>query len=173
MANQGAKRRKEENQRHLLLLQYIIVGVNVFYIVVRLSFMYSSFSWRHWLGLILTTSAYKLCYDQIANMAKPTVDERGELLDGGFDLNLGGLCAYLHDIIYITAFVQITSILSDWFWLVYLVIPGFALWKLWELVLQPYFFQHSQEEVEDEKSRKKREKAERKAARPKYSKVRF
>lgn len=30
--------------------------------------------------------------------------------------------SYLHDIIYVTIFVQVTSTFSDWFWLAYLVV---------------------------------------------------
>ncbi|KAK8624774.1 hypothetical protein V6N13_089660 [Hibiscus sabdariffa] len=38
-------------------------------------------------------------------------------------------CSYLHDIIYITSFVQVTSIISDKFWYTYLVIPAFGAYK--------------------------------------------
>ncbi|CAI5518055.1 unnamed protein product [Closterium sp. Naga37s-1] len=165
MANKGAKKRKEENEKHMNRLQKLIVTVNAIYILVRLSLFFASFTWRHWIGLVITTFAYKTCFDQIASLAEATYDETGQLIDGGSDLNMGGLCGYLHDIIYITAFVQIASILSDWFWLIYLIIPAFALWKLWELVLYPYFFQKVEPGEEDPRDKKKREKMERKADR--------
>uniref|UniRef100_A0A9I9EFE9 Uncharacterized protein n=1 Tax=Cucumis melo TaxID=3656 RepID=A0A9I9EFE9_CUCME len=38
-------------------------------------------------------------------MAKPTYGDDGELLDGGFDMSTGGICGYMHDMIYITSFV--------------------------------------------------------------------
>ena len=44
-----------------------------------------------WVALALTSTAYKLCYDQIRGMALPSYDENGELIDGGYDLNMGGL----------------------------------------------------------------------------------
>lgn len=124
------------------------------------------------MGLSATSGAYKLLYDQLAGMAKATYDDSGELIDGGFDMNGGGLCSYLHDVLYITIFVQLASIISDKFWLVYLVIPIFALYKLWQLVLYPFFFQSSVEDVEDEKAKRKREKMERKAGRTKFLRTR-
>ncbi|KAI5066935.1 hypothetical protein GOP47_0017463 [Adiantum capillus-veneris] len=112
-------------------------------------------------------------YDQLAKMAKASYDESGELIDGGFDMSGGGLASYLHDVLYITMFVQLSSILSDKFWFVYLVIPAFAFYKLWQLVLYPYIFQSSSEDdTEDAKARKKREKMEKKAGRTKFVKTR-
>eukprot|EP00250_Pteridium_aquilinum_P029110 c3852_g1_i1 orf=176-700(+) len=172
MANQAAKKRRDENVRHIRFLQRLILASNAIFVVVRLLILHSSFTWKHWIGLLVTSGAYKLIYDQLAGMAKATFDENGELVDGGFDMTQGGLCSYLHDVLYITVFVQLTSIVSDKFWFVYLVIPIFALYKLWKLVLHPYIFQSSSEEAEDEKAKRKREKMERKAARPKFAKSR-
>ena len=62
-----------------------------FFILIRLCFQFSSFGWRMWVALALTSTAYKLCYDQIRGMALPSYDENGELIDGGYDLNMGGL----------------------------------------------------------------------------------
>lgn len=165
MANQGPKKRKEENEKHMKRLQQLIVTVSAIHILVRLSIFFSSFTWRHWVGLVISTLVYKTAFDQIARLAEPTFDSNGQLVDGGADLNMGGMCSYLHDIIYITAFVQIASIASDWFWLAYLVIPGFALWKLWQHVLYPYLFIKAEPGQEDPREKKKREKMERKADR--------
>ncbi|GAQ87967.1 hypothetical protein KFL_003900070 [Klebsormidium nitens] len=161
MANQGAKKRKEENERRIRLLQQLIGGANVAFILVRLVAFYSSTSWKIWLAFALSSFAYYYCYQAIAYAAAPTFDERGELMDGGSDLSIGGLLGYYHDIIYVLAFVQIGSILSDKFWYFMLVIPAFALYKAWTGIIYPYFLAPSPEYVEDEKTRKKREKLER------------
>ncbi|KAI3446696.1 hypothetical protein Pfo_003361 [Paulownia fortunei] len=134
MANQGAKKRKEENARHMKTLLRIIIASNVIYLVIRIGVFYSSFTWKHWAGLILTSVAYVIPYQQLAAMAKPTYTEDGDLLDGGFDMSTGGICGYLHDVIYITCFVQLSSIISEKFWYIYLVIPGFAAYQLFGLV---------------------------------------
>lgn len=39
-----------------------------------------------------------------------------------FDTFSVTFCRYLHDVIYITGFIQISSILSDKFWYIYLVV---------------------------------------------------
>ncbi|KAF5956330.1 hypothetical protein HYC85_003555 [Camellia sinensis] len=121
MANQGAKKRKEENSRRLKNLLRFIIFSNVFYLVVRAGIFHSTFKWKHWVGFMLTFFAYVIPYQQLAMMAKPTYSESGELEDGGFDLTTDGVCGYLHDVIYITGFVQLTTIISENFWYIYLV----------------------------------------------------
>ena len=58
---------------------------------------------------------------------EPTYSETGELEDGGADLNMGGLCTYYHDLIYLSAFVQIAAIFTDRAWLSYGVVRATAL----------------------------------------------
>lgn len=170
MANQGAKKRKEENARHMANLRRIIIACNVIYVLVRMLIFYSSFTWKHWIGLLVTSAAYIIPYKQLAQMAKPSYAD-GELLDGGFDMSTGGICGYFHDIIYITSFVQISSIISGKFWYMYLVIPGFAAYKSFGLI-RGFLPTGSEGDVEDEKTRKKREKMEKKASRGKIVKPR-
>ncbi|KAL8143878.1 hypothetical protein V2J09_016910 [Rumex salicifolius] len=171
MANQGAKKRKEENARHMSKLFKLIVGCNVIFILVRMLIFHSSITWKHWIGLMLTSLAYVIPYQQLSAMAKPAYDSNGELLDGGFDMSTGGICGYMHDVIYITSFVQIASIISDKFWYTYLVIPGYAIYQA-SGIIKGFLSQGSEEMTEDEKSRKKREKLEKKASRGKFMKTR-
>ncbi|CAN4084349.1 unnamed protein product [Withania somnifera] len=104
-------------------------------------------------------------------MAKPSYGVDGEMFDGGYDMSTGGICGYLHDVIYITCFVQLTSIISDKFWYTYLVIPAFAAYKLSGFI-KGFLPQGSEDVEEDEKTRKKREKLEKKASRTKFVKTR-
>ncbi|KAK6944300.1 SRP-independent targeting protein 2/TMEM208 [Dillenia turbinata] len=171
MANQGAKKRREENSRHMARLLRIIITCNVIYVLVRMLIFHSSFTWKHWVGLVFTSLAYAIPYQQLSAMAKPAYADDGELLDGGFDMSTGGVCGYLHDVIYITSFVQVMSIASEKFWFTYLAIPGFGLYKSFDFIKG--FLSHGSEvETEDEKTRKKREKMEKKAARGKILKTR-
>ncbi|CAN6253858.1 unnamed protein product [Urochloa humidicola] len=121
------------------------------------------------LRIILISNAI---YIVLASMAKPVYSDNGELLDGGFDLSTGGVCEYLYDVIYITVFVQLMSIISEKFWWTYLVIPAFAGYKIFGLLRGTFFSGGSEGEVEDEKTRKKREKMEKKASRGKVIKTR-
>ncbi|CAA6662257.1 unnamed protein product [Spirodela intermedia] len=167
MANQGAKKRREENKKHMSKLLRFIVASNVIHVLVRMLIFHSSTSWKHWIGLFVTSAAYLLPYQQLAKMAKPAYSDDGELLDGGFDMKSDGICGYLHDVIYITIFVQLASIISDKFWYTYLVIPAFGAYKFSGL-LKGLLPGSQGEEEEDEKTRKKREKMERKASRTKF-----
>ncbi|XP_071911371.1 uncharacterized protein [Coffea arabica] len=96
MANQGAKKRKEENARHMKNLLYVIIISNVVYLVIRAGFMYSTFKWKHAGGLLLTAFAYIIPYQQLYAMSMPSYGEDGELIDGGFDMSTGGICGYQH-----------------------------------------------------------------------------
>ncbi|XP_027072316.1 transmembrane protein 208 homolog isoform X1 [Coffea eugenioides] len=171
MANQGAKKRKEENARHMKNLLYVIIISNVVYLVIRAGFMYSTFKWKHAGGLLLTAFAYIIPYQQLYAMSMPSYGEDGELIDGGFDMSTGGICGYLHDVIYITSFVQLASIFSEKFWYIYLVIPAFAAYKLFGLV-KGFLPSGSEGPEEDEKTRRKREKMEKRASRGKFVKTR-
>ncbi|KAI4335501.1 hypothetical protein L6164_014140 [Bauhinia variegata] len=171
MANQGAKKRKEENARHMARLRQVIIACNVIYILIRMLIFHSSFTWKHWVGLVVTSLAYVFPYQQLAKMATPTYADNGELLDGGFDMSTGGMCGYLHDVIYITCFVQVASIISGKFWYTYLVIPAYGAYQSFGLI-KSFLPQGSEESYEDEKSRKKREKMEKKASRTKFVRTR-
>ncbi|CAL5407163.1 unnamed protein product [Camellia sinensis] len=61
----------------------------------------------------------------------------------------------MHDVIYITGFVQHTTIISEKFWYIYLVIPAFAAYKLLGFV-KGFMSLGSKGPEEDEKSRKKK-----------------
>uniref|UniRef100_A0A803KQ62 Transmembrane protein 208 n=1 Tax=Chenopodium quinoa TaxID=63459 RepID=A0A803KQ62_CHEQI len=179
MANQGAKKRKEENARHMSNLLRLIIGCNVAYILVRMVFYYSSFTWKHWIGLILTSLAYAMPYKQLASMAKPAYTNDGELIDGGFDMSTGGVCGYgyknslssLYFLICLNLDIDRHSLGHLVILGIISVIPGFAAYKASGFI-KGFLSHNSEGEEEDEKTRKKREKMERKASRPKFAKSR-
>jgi len=101
--------------------------------LIRVGFFYSSLSTWHWIAFVLLAIIYYFCHQWISSLATPTYDAHGKLEDGGADLSKG-FCQYYFDIIYITIFVQATTLfISDWLWLTYLVVPIYAAYKLWEL----------------------------------------
>lgn len=69
--------------------------MQVIYVVVRMLIFHSTFTWKNWVALLLTSVAYYIPYQQLAQMAKPTYADNGELLDGGFDMTTGGVCGYV------------------------------------------------------------------------------
>jgi hypothetical protein len=173
MANKGAKKRKEENEKHMAFLRNLILISNAVYVVLRFGLRFRSFGWFHGAMFLFTSVIYKVVYDQLAGMAKPEIDEAtGEILDGGFDMKTGGMCSYMHDLVYITSFLQVASIVSDKFWWLYLVIPGFGIYKVWPYFYSAFLKPKEPEGPMDERERKRLEKAERRANRPKFGKVR-
>lgn len=85
--------------------------------------------------------------------------------------------SYYQDILLVTWFVHATTIFSDWFWLVFLVIPGYLFYQYGGFVLSmlgTYLFGAGDVEgpPETAQERKRREKKERQANRPKFRMMR-
>lgn len=55
----------------------------------------------HWFGLVFTSVAYILPYQQLAAMAKPSYGDDGELIDGGYDMSTAGVCGYHFHFVFI------------------------------------------------------------------------
>jgi Trk-type K+ transport system membrane component len=70
----------------------------------------------------LTTVIALFIFRQLYTMAQPIYTSNGEISDGGFDLSSPGLAQYMFDVVYITWFVHLFTILSDYFWFFYLVV---------------------------------------------------
>lgn len=56
--------------------------------------------------------------------AEPTYGENGELIDGGSDLNMGGVLSVYHDLLYLTAAAQLLSIFSRRWWYLLLLVSA-------------------------------------------------
>mmetsp|Transcript_5651 Transcript_5651/g.9761 ORF Transcript_5651/g.9761 Transcript_5651/m.9761 type:complete len:176 (+) Transcript_5651:92-619(+) len=173
MAKASAKKCLESNTKILRRHLYAILLANALFLAVRAVWMNHSFSYWHWAGFASLVVCYYVCYKSLASSAEAEYDDEGKLIDGGTDLaTVQGLSEYAFDVIYVGIFVQLGAILTDWFWLVWLIIPGFAFFKLWTLVLWPFFFAPRPEEPEeDEKKKRKRERQERRAQQPKMRTV--
>ncbi|TFK27050.1 DUF788-domain-containing protein [Coprinopsis marcescibilis] len=63
----------------------------------------------------------------------------GALISYGEDLNQAGVTEWCFDILYVTYACQVGSgAFGEWFWWFYLVIPLYAVFKLWTSVISPY-----------------------------------
>jgi len=169
MANAAAKKQKLKNEVTIKNFQRISLIIYMFYLLIRVGVYNESFSYLHWGGLIFFTVIYLVTYNGIVSLAAVAYDTEGELTYGGADLAGKGIVEYYFDLVYLTWFVQVTTVWSDWFWLIYLVVPAFAVFKLWDFI-GPYFFGGTKELPEDAKSKKSREKAEKKANKVKWIK---
>ncbi|KYQ96688.1 transmembrane protein [Tieghemostelium lacteum] len=168
MANSGAKKRKIQNDKEMLKLRVILLVSNLLYIVYRMVIHKDSFGGWNWFSFITMALLNLLAYKLISASAAPTFSAEGELIDGGNDLS-AGLNEYYFDIVYICVITQVIGLFTDKALLLLLTIPGFAFYKLWDMVIKPWIFTpDSTPQVEDEKTKKKREKDERKAKKIKY-----
>mmetsp|Transcript_12543 Transcript_12543/g.27052 ORF Transcript_12543/g.27052 Transcript_12543/m.27052 type:complete len:173 (+) Transcript_12543:104-622(+) len=166
MAGAGAKKRLEENRKRIQILRIILAAGVITYVAIRLIVFGKHVVWWHYAGLVLTALVEYVSFSGISAFAEPVYNDKGELIDGGSDLSMGGMCGYYHDLIYISVFVQISASFSNWFWLVYLLVPGYGLYKLFQKIIYPYFLAPKESEpVIDEATRKKFEKAEKRAQR--------
>lgn len=123
------------------------------------------------LNLIMTIAAIlaqSAAIYAMYHMAKPVVSgPSNTVVDGGIDLNLkGGFADYLKDLIITTAICSVLSILSNGWWLLWLWLPCFYVYKFWVSVIAPWIFQAAPEQPEMDE--KKRQKKERKRARAAY-----
>ena len=109
MANQGAKKRVEENAKRMRTLRIVfIVGLCALLLarVLLLVRGKSTSAWL-WVGSLLSLATNWFMYSSIAGFAAPSYGADGELIDGGSDLSMGGMCSYYHDILYVSVFVQV------------------------------------------------------------------
>jgi len=61
-------------------------------------------------------------------MGRPRYQE-GQLLRAGADLNQAGVTEYMFDIIYISWFVLVLSVVTNLAWFLYLSVPAYAVYK--------------------------------------------
>uniref|UniRef100_A0A915Q1X9 Transmembrane protein 208 n=1 Tax=Setaria digitata TaxID=48799 RepID=A0A915Q1X9_9BILA len=138
-ATRGQKQIYEENQA--VILYYSIAAISsslVFSICSALQ-----------IAAILT----------MRSMAHCRRNEKGQVTDAGSDLNQpDAFGEYCKDVVILCSFVAtVASFWSGILWLL-LLIPVYVVYKLWKLIIAPWFFTESLEQEEDEKKIKKREK---------------
>ena len=143
----GAKQIKEENIQTLQFYMYIIVAASVFMVLIQFVYYYSSLRFKNWFLLSFSLLVYVLSMMTMKSMS-----------NSNLDLNMNaGIGENLKDIIILTAACQVLGCLSLYFWLLWLLIPCIAVYKLWVSVLAPWFFAPPPPEMTD-KQKKKQEK---------------
>ncbi|KAG7396040.1 hypothetical protein PHYBOEH_002863 [Phytophthora boehmeriae] len=150
MANQAAKKAQKASASLSTRLQQWIVPINVLYFVYCILWHYDSVSTWTLVGYVFLLVSTYLSYSWVVGAAEE-----------------GGSSEYAMDVLVITLFVQSGLMISSYFWLVYLVIPGFLLYHGGRMLLN-YVFTPDPTDEDDPGALKKKEKAERKAARPKF-----
>jgi Ca2+/Na+ antiporter len=167
MANAAAKKLLKQNQKTLKFLIMMVLGFSALSILhLGYQIVFGALGFWDYAGFLLLVGANVFCYWSLSGHAKPTFDDAtGELVSPGEDLGQKGLMEYYWDVLYINWFVQLTTIISNWFWLVYLAIPVFGTYKIWTSIVWP-LLQARSASKEDEgelvpKEKRRRERAER------------
>ncbi|XP_053994359.1 transmembrane protein 208 [Hylaeus volcanicus] len=162
VGTKGAKQIVEENRTTLSFYRNMIIGaLGIYFIIMMLFFEFttSSITLSIFSGIVYIAS-----YQFMTYITKATYSESGQLLDSGIDLNMeGGIAEHVKDIIILTSGVQILSLISNYFWFLWLLVPLTGGWLLWKKILAPWFFASAPEQPEI--SEKKQRKLEKKMAR--------
>ncbi|KAI0773865.1 DUF788-domain-containing protein [Fomes fomentarius] len=141
MANASAKRVAQQNAETIknLRLGLLISGAGS--LVLRILLRRTSLRptvfgfWVYALSLI--PSIFLSRY--LERIGSPRRDPTtGALISAGEDLSRPGIIEWAFDVVYITWACQLASgAFGDWVWWLYLVIPLYAVFKLWSSVISP------------------------------------
>lgn len=114
MANQAAKKRAQKSKGYgqgLSLALAVVNGIFALHVVwTWSSFSSSNWNWIGWLGLIISTG---MMYNSVMSSARSGV---------GFE--------YTFDLFCLTLVVQLGWCYSGYAWLLFLSVPGMAIYKL-------------------------------------------
>ncbi|KAB0792303.1 hypothetical protein PPYR_14262 [Photinus pyralis] len=160
-ATKGAKQIVEENVSTLNFYRNMAIASNATSLII-LVFYNSPISIFLYL---FSCFVYIASYQFMVYMAKTKHSETGQLVDSGVDLNMeGGIAEHVKDIIILTAGCQLlSSAISTYFWLLWLLAPARGFWLAWKNILAPYFFQEAP--VDPAANEKKQKKLERRMRR--------
>lgn len=159
----GDKQILRENVETLAFYRNMILGANGLYFITMNLFGQSFFTFDI-VMFVISAISFIGCFQFMRFMARPNTMPDGTVVGPGTDLNMeGGLADNVKDLIILTAGSQALSLLSTWLWLLLLLAPLRALYKLWTGVIGPWIFQPGEEP--DEASDKRRMKQDRKMKR--------
>ena len=125
-----------------------LIAINVVFLLVRCVYQNDSMTGWMWVMVLLQMAIHWLCWGRLCSVAKPIYDGDGKLLSGGSDVHYG-ISEYFFDAIYLGLTAQIGSMLySDSFFWLDVLIPIYAVYKLWTMFLKPWFFRGSSSPVD-------------------------
>lgn len=127
MANTSAKKLVKCNAKRLATLQQLIGATNLVFAVVRAGLFYQTFTSQTaiaWAAFAVLTA---VPYAFIASAARPSYVD-GAIVSGGLDIGQAGVFEYAHDLIYITALVQVLFILTPFALVIFSVVPMYLLY---------------------------------------------
>uniref|UniRef100_A0A1B6DIC2 Transmembrane protein 208 n=1 Tax=Clastoptera arizonana TaxID=38151 RepID=A0A1B6DIC2_9HEMI len=157
-ATKGQKQIVEENKSTLTWFRNMILGANGIYYLFALVLLNDCFTGLNIFMLVFTAGLSLGSYYFMSHISVPKYTETGQILDSGIDLNMeGGISEHMKDLIILSSGCQLLSMISKYFWLLWLLAPARAFWLAWVNILSPYFFQESPPQEVDEKKQRKLE----------------
>ncbi|XP_053202527.1 transmembrane protein 208-like isoform X2 [Panonychus citri] len=156
-ATKGQKQILEDNKSTIKLYLGISSVSLITYLLVTFIFFFQQFTFRYMFFTFLTIIIYIGAIGFMKFMAQPSYSETGSLVDGGLDLNMeAGMAEYAKDIVILTAGVQLLSLISNYFILLWFAAPGYASYLIWVNILGPWIFAPAPEEgpVNEKKQKK-------------------
>ncbi|TKY88400.1 hypothetical protein EX895_002752 [Sporisorium graminicola] len=129
MAKGSAKKTASGNTFLLTLLRNGFLATNTIYLLVRFWLFRSSVTKGTVFGYVVSEVIAVGLWLTLQSMAAQ-----------GNDLQQSGLTQYMFDIIYVTWFVQLASLVWSKFWYLYLIIPGYGGYVIYQKILLPYLF---------------------------------
>merc|ERR1712048_1558410 len=152
MAGHAEKKLAKKAENNIQYYLGAIIGVNVLYILWRVLYHWRTMGFWHIMGFGLFSLVSYLTYCGINNA-----------------LQLGVPFEYYFDLFCVNLVSQFLVTFSNWGWLLYLTVPGFALYKIGGLIANYVFTPTAEEEAaNDPKAQKRLAKKERQAERPKF-----
>lgn len=130
MAQKAKKDRAKSNAEALKNLHIGTLVVNTLFVLANLFFRRRSLL----LYTLLSTPAF-ICEYVLERTGRPRYDANGQLKAAGEDLSAAGLTEYMWDTVWITwASVVAVILFGNGAWLLWAVVPVFALIKGWGLL---------------------------------------
>lgn len=133
MASSSTKKTASSNEQKLYEL-HLISGVVLTFSLLVIAFFKRPQNWKLY---ILYQIPLLGCQYIIEKSGRPTykwdnVGQYNKLVNSGMDLNQSGLTEYLFDIIYVSWILDALTVIigSLKVWYLFLVVPGFAVFKL-------------------------------------------
>ncbi|KAA6402036.1 MAG: hypothetical protein EZS28_002437 [Streblomastix strix] len=102
-------------------------GIAVIFRIILMLLLHRKFKfWSDWLWVIITGAATGYIAKMFAGMKARDDDIT----------SMGGISGYIYDFFFIALFSQATAWITPYFWLTYMVIPGYGLFLLAKKLLQ-------------------------------------
>ncbi|KAJ6539116.1 putative opsin [Mycena capillaripes] len=141
MANASAKRIANQNESTVKTLKLGMILPTIMSLVLRLLFRRGSLPPSKGALLLYTVTFFPAFFlsNYLIRIGTTRRDPTtGTLISYGEDLHQPGVTEWCFDILYVTWACQIGSgAFGEWVWWLYLVIPLYAIYKLWTSVVSP------------------------------------